>query len=70
MNRDSAARALVRDQTINEAFEAVKAALVQDLLNAPTPEERERIHQEWKAVDRVRGKLGHWATNKTLEGNP
>ena len=66
-NRDAAARTLIKDQTIREAFEDVKADLVSTLLNGATPEIRERIFQEHQAVSRVFQKLEAWAVNKLLE---
>lgn len=48
-----AAKNLAKDETIIQGVEIVSAALVQSLLKAKTPEEREQKFQEYEALKRV-----------------
>lgn len=48
-----AAKNVTKDEIVNQAIDAVSAALVQRILTAKTPEDRESKFQEWDAHNRV-----------------
>lgn len=59
--RAYAARNLLKDETFNEALEAVKQALVHDLLRATTQEEREELWHGHDALKRAMARIANWA---------
>jgi len=67
--RNQAAQALLQDETITAAFEAVKESLNKDLLNAATPADREEKFHEYQGVERVRHTLVQWAGGETVRLN-
>lgn len=56
-----AAKNLTKDETFNQSADILLGALVQSLLAAKTPEDRERKFQEYEALKRVRDFLGKLA---------
>lgn len=61
--RARAAKLLLEQDTFVAALETIKGAMVKDLLNATTPEEREEKWHAQKAVERMRAQLSSWAAD-------
>lgn len=51
------AQALLRDETLALAVRDAKADIIRKWSGAASPEEREQLHSEFKAIDAVLGKL-------------
>ncbi len=66
IQRNQAAKRLLEDDTIKEAFEAVKESLKDDLFNAPTPEEREEVFRLHQGVTAAHQQLVTWAGEETF----
>ncbi len=66
IQRNQAAKRLLEDNTIKEAFEAVKESLKDALFNATTPEDREELFRQHQAIDAAYQQLTQWAGQETL----
>ncbi len=64
--RDQAAKRLLEDDTIKEAFEAVQNSLKDDLFKADTAEAREEIYRQHQGVTAALSQLVAWAGQETF----
>ena len=64
IQRDQAAKRLLEDDTIKEAFEAVKESLKDDLFEAES--HREELFRQHQAITAVYQQLTSWAGQETL----
>ena len=66
IQRDQAAKRLLEDDTIKEAFEAVKESLKGDLFKAESQEAREELFRQHQAITAVYQQLTSWRGQETL----